>query len=63
MKVARKNTDHVVGNGAGGKCLHCGATIELKLPVEVTDFCNALDSFVKRHAHCKPPTKSRKAKS
>ncbi len=48
--------DHVVLVGRVSKCLNCGAMMEVVLPVRVTDWCNALNSFTTQHRDCLPPS-------
>lgn len=50
---ARKG-DHVIADGAGGKCLHCGATLSICLPIDLEAFCAAVRRFVRKHQNCKP---------
>jgi hypothetical protein len=54
----KPNTDHIVARGAGGLCLHCGAKVEFKLPIDLGDFCALSAAFVKQHARCKPRSES-----
>ena len=35
-----------------GKCLRCGRTLELKLPMNLTVWCAATRAFCKVHAAC-----------
>lgn len=43
---------HGGGKTCGGKCLHCGATLLLSLPLSLEDFGRYVRLFAERHAAC-----------
>lgn len=45
--------DHVVMQGKGAICLHCGMTLTIPVPIEIPVFCAMADAFVKCHKNCK----------
>ena len=54
QETGERQRDHVVLVGSRAKCLNCGAAMEISLPVRVTDWCNALNSFSTQHRSCLP---------
>lgn len=41
-----------MNNGMQAKCLHCGESLSLKLPVAVEIWCAAMSAFCKIHKRC-----------
>jgi hypothetical protein len=48
-----KGTPWIVMQGEQGKCLRCGDTLHVQLPVLVEVWVAAARAFVKAHSRCK----------
>ncbi|MBL8785128.1 MAG: hypothetical protein JNJ59_09525 [Deltaproteobacteria bacterium] len=48
--------EHVVARNNGAACLHCGRSVEFKMPIAVDDFVAMSNAFVKTHAKCRKPS-------
>jgi hypothetical protein len=55
----KTKSDHVILQGSGpeggAKCLYCNATLIVKLPCRVDDWCDAMRKFEARHRECPKP--------
>lgn len=58
VEIKPSSSAHVVvysnAQGAGGKCLHCGATLVHSLPCKVIDWAQFGMAFAEKHARCEP---------
>lgn len=45
--------DHIVLDGDECKCIHCGASYRINMPVPVSIFEAIAKEFIKLHRHCK----------
>jgi hypothetical protein len=49
-----KKTDHIIGMTGTKKmlCSHCGTTLDIPLPIEISVFIAMSKAFVKSHKDC-----------
>ena len=50
--MPKKNTDHCVFKDNLLKCLHCGGSFKLLLPMDIKEIGNKARIFIKLHEDC-----------